>query len=210
MSNANIVWTPELGWHDGPSATVTLDDSGRLQSGEQSYHDLETALAQVNEGICEECETPNYDHTAACSIGERESFQATEQREFLVTHLSDWTVECMDAGRYLDSLPTAAIRFSGMAHLRTAVANSGSHFFDPKTMKCFRSRVSQTLIGQRFFVTSEANPDWDIPREYSVRWVTADKRDDGTTFLSVNRFDTLSSDLATAKKLARQAARILP
>lgn len=25
-----IVWSPELGWHDGPPATVELDESGRI------------------------------------------------------------------------------------------------------------------------------------------------------------------------------------
>lgn len=30
MANAQVVWSPEQGWHDGPEVTVGLDDQGRL------------------------------------------------------------------------------------------------------------------------------------------------------------------------------------
>lgn len=31
MSNGNVVWDAERGWHDGPRATVALDDRGKLK-----------------------------------------------------------------------------------------------------------------------------------------------------------------------------------
>lgn len=45
---------------------------------------------------------------------------------------------------------------------------SGQHFFDPDTMKFFRSKVESGLLKQKYFVTSECAGD-DHPRLYTVR-----------------------------------------
>jgi hypothetical protein len=41
------------------------------------------------------------------------------------------------------------------------------HWFDASTLRFFRSRVSDTIYGGRFFVTSEQ--DGDHPRRYTIR-----------------------------------------
>jgi hypothetical protein len=43
----------------------------------------------------------------------------------------------------------------------------GHHFFDPATMRFWRSRVHGNVYGGRFFVTSERPPYG--PRAYTVR-----------------------------------------
>ena len=57
-----------------------------------------------------------------------------------------------------------------MSELIERVTDAGSHFFEPSTMRCFRSRVASGLIpcGERFrFVTSEQRPGGR--REWTIR-----------------------------------------
>ena len=55
------------------------------------------------------------------------------------------------------------------SELRAAVKESGSHFFDRKTMQFFRSKIHNVYDGADgvFFVTSESQDD--EPRRYTVR-----------------------------------------
>lgn len=59
--------------------------------------------------------------------------------------------------------------------IETAARLAGSHFFDPDTMRFFRSRVGERVYNGRFFVTSEQNDHGGIrspePRRYTVRVV---------------------------------------
>lgn len=67
------------------------------------------------------------------------------------------------------SLPTRAVSFPTLAILRREVKASGSHFFDADTLRFFNSRVLNTFIGGRFFVTTERMEDSE-PRSYTVRY----------------------------------------
>lgn len=55
-----------------------------------------------------------------------------------------------------------------LAEVKRAHANAGGHFFDPATMRFFKSRVvSARLHDGGFFITSEQYDD--EPRHYRVR-----------------------------------------
>jgi hypothetical protein len=58
--------------------------------------------------------------------------------------------------------------YRDMSQVRAANAEAGFYFFEPDTMRFFRSRVGEEIIGGRFFVSSEKR-DYDAPREYTVR-----------------------------------------
>lgn len=49
---------------------------------------------------------------------------------------------------------------------------AGFHFFEPATLRFFRSRIGEELYGSRYFVTSEQGPE--MPRLYTVRAVDVD------------------------------------
>jgi hypothetical protein len=57
--------------------------------------------------------------------------------------------------------------------VKKANADAGQHFFEPSTMRFFRSRISEGLEAGRYFVTSEQF-DYDAPRLYSVREALSD------------------------------------
>ena len=60
-----------------------------------------------------------------------------------------------------------------MAEVRRRAAAAGSHWFEPATLRFFRSRVGRTLFGGRYFVSSEQfSPTSE--RRYTVREVTPD------------------------------------
>lgn len=58
-----------------------------------------------------------------------------------------------------------------MYDVRRANRNIGHHWFDPSTIRCFRSRVSERLYAGAYFVSSERCP---YVRRYTVREANAD------------------------------------
>jgi hypothetical protein len=57
--------------------------------------------------------------------------------------------------------------FRSIEQVKRANVALGHHFFDPDTLRFFRSRVGSTVYGGRWFVTSEQGPG-DV-RRYTVR-----------------------------------------
>lgn len=56
--------------------------------------------------------------------------------------------------------------------IKRANRQSGHHFFDPESLRFFRSIVGRTVIGNRYFITSEQFVPSDgppEPRRYTVR-----------------------------------------
>lgn len=68
-----------------------------------------------------------------------------------------------------------------MEDVKRKHTNAGGHFFDPETMRFFRSRIESTHADNGYFVTSEQFVPYDgdpHPREYRVRFFHAeDPRD---------------------------------
>jgi len=60
-----------------------------------------------------------------------------------------------------------------MCDVRLKNKQIGHHFFDPDTMRFFRSRVGNTLYGDKYFISSEQFNDVS-PRLYSIRLVNPD------------------------------------
>ena len=63
--------------------------------------------------------------------------------------------------------------FGTMADVKEANRAIGHHWFEPSSMRFFRSRVGQTLYGGRYFISSEQFDD-QSPRLYTVREVKPD------------------------------------
>lgn len=64
-------------------------------------------------------------------------------------------------------------RFWDMNEVRRANKDRGHHWFEPSTLRFFRSRVGDTLYGGRYFVSSEQFDD-GYPRLYTVREAMSD------------------------------------
>lgn len=60
--------------------------------------------------------------------------------------------------------------FDSIASMKATMTSQGSHWFEPNTMRFFRSRVGEKLFGRRVFVTSEQHDD-SSPRKYHLRLV---------------------------------------
>ena len=63
------------------------------------------------------------------------------------------------------------MQYYSMEDIKRANENAGRHFFEPDTMRFFKSRVGDTVfqgIGGIYFVTSEKF-DYKSPRNYTVR-----------------------------------------
>lgn len=82
--------------------------------------------------------------------------------------------------------------------IKAAVRATGSHWFDPDTMRFFGTRVSETVYqgsGGVYFVTSEKPPHG--PRQCTVRRFNPDTADIATgrrsTIRTGNHFRTLRS-----------------
>jgi hypothetical protein len=58
--------------------------------------------------------------------------------------------------------------YASIQDIRAANERAGQHWFSPSTMRFFRSRIGRTVIGGRFFVTSEQYHDGS-PRLYTIR-----------------------------------------
>ena len=52
--------------------------------------------------------------------------------------------------------------------IRKRNKDAGGHFFDRSTMRFFRSRISTTVYGDGYFISSEQNSE-NGPRLYTVR-----------------------------------------
>lgn len=80
--------------------------------------------------------------------------------------------------------------FKSMAEFKAKNAAEGLHFFDRDTMRYWKSRVESSLIGGRYFITSEEkwkfNEHAKPERKYTVR----ETKPDG-------RVTTLKSHIAT-------------
>lgn len=85
--------------------------------------------------------------------------------------------------------------------IKEANANAGHHFFEPATMRFFRSRVLRGVIGGKYFVTSERR-EYDTPRCYSVRVAHDNGHID--TVGEFCGYDTPAQARAAARKLAAQ------
>jgi hypothetical protein len=64
--------------------------------------------------------------------------------------------------------------FRTMAEIRAANKAAGMHYFDPKTMKFFASKIEGGPYGGHYFVTSEKTGFDSRKRAYTVRKAEAD------------------------------------
>lgn len=60
------------------------------------------------------------------------------------------------------------VRLWTMEEIRSANARAGQHWFEPATMRFFRSRVGDNVYEGRYFISSEQF-DWKSPRLYTIR-----------------------------------------
>jgi len=93
--------------------------------------------------------------------------------------------------------------YRSLDQIKRANAAAGYHFFDADTLRFFKSRVSATLYGGRYFVTSERGPS-DV-RAYTVR-----RAEDDGSIQTVEPFNRLtrSAAHALAARLARADRRM--
>jgi len=112
------------------------------------------------------------------------------------------------AERYPYSMPQNAQAFTSVGALVNAVTDSGSHFFDPATLKYWKSRIANGMIGSRFFITSESMTGERGDRVYWVRWV--EESDVDQSILSVYSFETKFDSLTAARAFARKAHNLIP
>ena len=95
-----------------------------------------------------------------------------------------------------------------MADVRSANAAAGHHWFDPATLRFFRSRVGRTLYAGRYFITSEQmSPSYDrstdtwhyFPRRWSIRIAN----DDGSidTVGEFDQYESYAQARAAIRKL---------
>jgi len=94
-----------------------------------------------------------------------------------------------------------------MQDVKRRVAATGSHWFEPATMRFFDSRVARTAYvhadGRAFFVSSEQFRGYTVPdgaRRYSVRVVDVDG--DIGTVGKFQAFATRSAAVRVARRLA--------
>ena len=93
--------------------------------------------------------------------------------------------------------------FDSIAAIKLANRSRGRHFFEPRTMRFFRSRIGRTVYGGSYFVTSEQFDD-RTPRRYTIRRASPDGAID-----DVGGFQAYPSNAAAVraiKKLIRHEA----
>jgi len=83
----------------------------------------------------------------------------------------------MEAGkvarsRWADESEVGGYWFCSIEDVKRANAESGFFFFEAGTLRFFHSRIGRTLIGGRWFVTSEEPPSGE--RRWTVRRAEAD------------------------------------
>lgn len=88
-------------------------------------------------------------------------------------------------------------RWTSVGAVRAANASNGGRWFEPGALRFFKSRIGDCIIGGRFFVSSEKDPD--EVRRYSIRAVA----DDGSidTVGDFQGWRTAASAKSAARKL---------
>ncbi len=98
---------------------------------------------------------------------------------------------------------------SYFATMRDGIAahkDNGGHFFDPLTMRFFRSRVGRRIYGGQYFVTSERDGFSLNPRRYTVRKFTGPDGDVETVG-EFQQYASRSGAIAAAKRYAIKGER---
>lgn len=83
---------------------------------------------------------------------------------------------------------------------------NGGHFFDPESMRFFRSKVYDDVIGGRCFITSEQDISYypiyhKEPREYTLR--SSDEEGNIDTIGEFGQYSSLRQVRAAAKEEPR-------
>lgn len=93
----------------------------------------------------------------------------------------------------------------------TSDANGGDiYWFSPNTLKFFHTRLLSNVYGNRYFVTSNAKPEWDIPRHYWVcefRFYETRRKSDNRILVNVE-INTINRDHATKSSAISQAKQL--
>ena len=76
---------------------------------------------------------------------------------------------------------------------------SGQHWFEPETLRFFKSRILSTVYGGKYFITRETNPSGEM--RFSIR----EAIDGGKRINTVGAFHSIKT-LAEAKDAARAMA----
>lgn len=84
-----------------------------------------------------------------------------------------------------------------MEQIRRSNKDAGFHFFDPQTIRFFRSRIGGTVHGDGYFITSEQPPYG--PRRWTIRQAMPDG-----SIRSVGGFLRYSSRSEALKALRRR------
>ena len=103
------------------------------------------------------------------------------------------------------------MRYESMQQVRAANAAAGGHWFDADALRFFGSRISDTLYGGRFFVSSEQDRNgsaWDGARRYTVREALPGGRIE--TVGQFGMFDTRREAVAFARQCARALEGWIP
>ena len=112
----------------------------------------------------------------------------------------------------MENSTTERAAFESVAAIREANAAIGHYFFNPETLRLFRSRISEDVYGGRYFVTSERDEAvssrfpaaWNGERRYTVREASPDGS--VSTVGSFGAYGTLAEAKRAAKALARADA----
>lgn len=67
---------------------------------------------------------------------------------------------------------SSKVTFTSVPQMKTAVAGSGSHFFDADTMKHWGTGIHGGIIGGHYFITSDWASCDKESRDFRVRWFT--------------------------------------
>lgn len=122
--------------------------------------------------------------------------------EILSTEESPFMSHAELAERYPDTLPENARVWDSWPNMRSAVAASGSHFFDADAIRHFRGKSDMTLYAGRFWVESRKYVNTfsgdSSPREYMVAWASGREGE----FLSIERLGNYPT-LARARRACR-------
>ena len=101
------------------------------------------------------------------------------------------------------------MRYESMQQVRAANAAAGGHWFNADAARFFGSRVSDTIYGGRFFVSSEQDRHggaWGGERRYTLREALAGGRIE--TVGRFGMFDTRREAVAFARQCARALEQV--
>jgi hypothetical protein len=92
-------------------------------------------------------------------------------------------------------------RYTSVLEIKQAAAlGPDKYFFTPGAMRYFNSRISETIYGGRYFVTSERPPSG--PRRYTVRRINDDRSIEDVS--GFQAYASLSGASAAAERYARE------